>query len=114
MSTSTTPITAGQYDSWPEEKCTGIEIVDGMAVVSPSAAKRHNSPGSETTDRVVKLDRYARAGIPLFWRVEQAATGLPIVYTYVLDPAARTYRDGEVFTGTIRTDAPFPLEVALD
>ncbi|SQD97239.1 conserved hypothetical protein [Parafrankia sp. Ea1.12] len=35
-------ITAEQYDSWSEEQCAGIEIVDGMVVVSPSAAKRHN------------------------------------------------------------------------
>ncbi len=34
-------ITAEQYDSWSEEQCAGIEIVDGVAVVSPSASKRH-------------------------------------------------------------------------
>jgi hypothetical protein len=123
-------ITAAEYESCSEEQCAGIEIVDGMVVVSPSAPKRHNrlarilanaldaaggadwngdadfdvrlqdvpltnrrpdvvvyradgiditptrpehvllaveivSPGSETTDRVVKLDQYARSGIPL-------------------------------------------------
>ena len=35
-------ISAEQYDSWSEEQCAGIEIVDGMVVVSPSASKRHN------------------------------------------------------------------------
>lgn len=35
-------ITAAEYDSWSEEQCAGIEIVDGMVVVSPSASKRHN------------------------------------------------------------------------
>ncbi|MGA6154955.1 hypothetical protein ACPEIC_16595 [Stenotrophomonas sp. NPDC087984] len=35
-------ITAEQYDSWSEEQCAGIEVVDGMVVVSPSASKRHN------------------------------------------------------------------------
>lgn len=35
-------ITAAEYDSWSEEQCSGIEIVDGMVVVSPSASKRHN------------------------------------------------------------------------
>jgi Uma2 family endonuclease len=125
------PISAEQYDSWSEEQCAGIEIVDGMVVVSPSASKRPNrlaripanaldeaagsdwnadtdfdvrlqdvpltnrrpdvvvhraetidlvptrpehvllvvevvSPGSETTDRVVKVDPYARAGIPFY------------------------------------------------
>ncbi|MFB7633630.1 Uma2 family endonuclease [Streptomyces sp. NPDC056149] len=173
-----TQITAEQYDSWSEEQCAGIEIVDGMVVVSPSASKRHNrlarvmvngldaaagadwnagtdfdvrlqdvpltnrrpdvvvyradtidltptrpehvllvvevvSPGSETTDRVVKVDQYARAGIPFYWRVEQAPTGVPLVYTYLLDPAAKTYRDGEVFTGTVKAVAPFTVEIDL-
>ena len=34
-------ITAAEYDSWTAEQCAGIEIVDGMIVVSPSASKRH-------------------------------------------------------------------------
>jgi hypothetical protein len=37
-------ITAEQYDSWSEEQCSGIEIVDGMVVVTPSASARHNRP----------------------------------------------------------------------
>lgn len=171
-------VTVEQYAAWSEEQCAGIEIVDGMVVVSPSASKRPNrlarllanaldaaagpgwnadtdfdvrlqdvplnnrrpdvtvyradtidvnptrpehvllvvevvSPGSETTDRVVKTDQYARAGIQFYWRVEQAATGTPIVYTYVLDPATSRYRDGEVCTGTVKLTAPFPLEVDL-
>jgi Uma2 family endonuclease len=171
-------ISAEQYDSWSEEQCVGIEIVDGMVVVSPSASKRHNrlarvlanaldaaagpdwnadtdfdvrlqdvpltnrrpgvvvyraetinltptrpehvllvaevvSPGSETTDRIVKVDQYAKASIPFYWRIEQAATGVPIVYTYVLDPAGRAYRDGDVFTGVIKAAAPFPVTVDL-
>jgi Uma2 family endonuclease len=171
-------ITAEQYESWSEEQCAGIEVVDGMVVVSPSASKRHNrlarilanaldaaagpewnadtdfdvrlqdvpltnrrpdvvvyradtiditptrpehvllvvevvSPGSETTDRIVKVDQYAHAGIAFYWRIEQAATGIPLVYTYLLDPASRTYRDGEVFTGTVKVSAPFPVEIDL-
>lgn len=35
-------VTAEEYESWSEEQCAGIEIVDGMVVVSPSASKRHN------------------------------------------------------------------------
>ena len=173
-----TQITAEQYDSWSEEQCAGIEIVDGMVVVSPSASKRHNrlarilanaldaaarpdwnadtdfdvrlqdapltnrrpdvvvyradtiditptrpehvllvvevvSPGSETTDRIVKMEQYAKAGIAFYWRVEQAATGVPLVYTYVLDSATSTYRDGEIFTGAVKVSAPFPVELDL-
>ncbi|MFF3072887.1 Uma2 family endonuclease [Kitasatospora sp. NPDC057904] len=71
------------------------------------------SPGSETTDRVVKLDQYATAGIPFYWRIEQAVGVVPIVHTYVLDPASRCYRAGEVFTGLVKATAPYPVEIDL-
>ncbi|KIF75357.1 hypothetical protein QR77_18460 [Streptomyces sp. 150FB] len=71
------------------------------------------SPGSETTDRIVKVDQYATAGIPFYWRVEQVASGVPLVYTYVLDPASREYRDSDVFAGVIKTMAPFSVEIDL-
>jgi Uma2 family endonuclease len=171
-------ITAEQYDSWTAEQCAGIEIVDGMVVVIPSASKRNNrqarllanaldsaagpewnadtdfdvrlqdvpltnrrpdvvvyradtidisptrpehvllivevvSPGSETTDRIVKADQYAKAGIAFYWRIEQAATGVPLVYAYVLDPASRSYREVEVFTGTVKATLPFTVEIDL-
>jgi Uma2 family endonuclease len=171
-------VTAEQYGMWTEEQCAGIEIVDGMVLVSPSASKRHNrlarllsnaldvaagpdwnadtdfdvrlqdvplnnrrpdvtlyraesidvtptrpehvllvvevvSPGSETTDRIVKADQYAKAGIQFYWRVEQAATGAPLLYTYVLDPATRRYREGDVFTGVVKLTAPFLFEFDL-
>ncbi|MEU0832353.1 Uma2 family endonuclease [Streptomyces sp. NPDC005969] len=171
-------ITAEQYDSWSAEQCTGIEIVDGMVVVSPSASKRHSrlarilanaldaaagpdwnadtdfdvrlqdvpltnrrpdvvvyradtidvtptrpehvllvaevvSPGSETTDRIVQVDQYAKAGIAFYWRIEQAATGVPLIYTYVLDPATRSYRTGDMFIGVLKVSAPFTVEIDL-
>ncbi|MFF7995781.1 Uma2 family endonuclease [Kitasatospora xanthocidica] len=71
------------------------------------------SPGSETTDRVVKPDQYARAGIPFHWRVEQAAGRVPVVHTYVLDAAAGAYRAGELFTGLVKAVAPYPVELDL-
>ncbi|MFC4032732.1 Uma2 family endonuclease [Streptomyces polygonati] len=171
-------ITAEQYDSWSDEQCAGIEVVDGMVVVSPSASVRHSrvariianaldaaagpewnadtdfdvrlhdvpltnrrpdvvvyradridslpmrpeyvllvvevvSPGSETTDRIVKLDQYARAGIPCYWRVEQIATTTCVVHTYLLDASSGRYRDGDVFTGVVKAAAPFPVEIDL-
>ncbi|MEU2312568.1 Uma2 family endonuclease [Streptomyces albidoflavus] len=167
-----TQISAEQYDSWSEEQCAGIEIVDGMVVVSPSASKRHNrlarllanaldaaagpdwnadtdfdvrlqdvpltnrrpdvivyraetidltptrpehvllvvevvSPGSETTDRIVKVDQYAKAGIPFYWRIEQAATGIPTADTYVLGRAPKPYRDGDMLISRVRAAAYF-------
>jgi hypothetical protein len=71
------------------------------------------SPGSETTDRIVKLDQYARSGIPFYWRVELTPAGIPVVYSYLLDSASRRYRDGEVFTGLIKATVPFPTEIDL-
>ena len=68
------------------------------------------SSGSETTDRIAKVDLYAKAHIGFYWRIEQAATGVPLVYTYVLDPATKTYRDADVFTGILKAAAPFPEE----
>jgi hypothetical protein len=35
------------------------------------------------------------------------------VYTYLLDPATRTYRDGDVFTGVLKITAPFAAEIDL-
>ncbi len=172
------PVSAEQYEAWTAEQCAGIEIVDGMVVVSPSAAKRHNrlareianaldaaggsewnadtdfdvrlqdvplnnrrpdvtvyradtidqtptrpehvllvvevvSPGSETTDRIVKADQYARAGITFYWRVEQAATGAPLVHTHLLDAAIGRYRAGELFTGKVTISVPFPVDLDL-
>jgi Uma2 family endonuclease len=171
-------VTAEQYDSWSEDQCAGIEIMDGMIVVSPSTSKRHNriarvltnaldtaagdewnadtdfdlrlhdvpllnrrpdivvyradtidiaptrpehvlmvgevvSPGSETTDRKIKFDQYAKGGIQFYWRVEQAMTGLPLIYTYVLDMAGDTYREGQVFCGVIDAIAPFRVKIDL-
>jgi len=60
-----------------------------------------------------RATQYAKAGIAFYWRVEQAATGVPIVYTYVLDPASRSYRDSEVFAGEVKATAPFPVAVQL-
>jgi hypothetical protein len=47
------------------------------------------------------------------WRVEQAATGAPIVYTYVLDPATGRYRDSEIFIGVVKLTVPFTIEIDL-
>ncbi|WP_416210536.1 Uma2 family endonuclease [Frankia sp. Cas8] len=71
------------------------------------------SPGSETTDRVFKPEQYARAGIQFYWRIEHSAAGVPLVYTYVLDPAAGTYRVGDVHTGVVEAAAPFAVKIDL-
>jgi hypothetical protein len=54
-----------------------------------------------------------RSGIPFYWRVELTATGIPIVYAYLLDSASRRFWDGEVFTGLVKATVPSPVEIDL-
>lgn len=77
------------------------------------SSSSRSSPGSETTDRVVKVSQYAESGIPFYWRIEHAATGVPITYTHILDPAMKAYREGEMFAGAIKASVPFPVTVDL-
>jgi hypothetical protein len=63
-------------------------------------------------DRILKVDQYAKAGMAFYWRIEQAATGVPL-NTYVLDPATRSYRTGDMFTGVVKVSAPFTVEIDL-
>jgi Uma2 family endonuclease len=71
------------------------------------------SPGSETTDRIVKPDQYAKAGIQFYWRVETEPAEGPLVYTYILDRSGSAYRDGDVFTGVVTALTPFPATIDL-
>jgi len=70
------------------------------------------SPGSESTDRVLKPLEYAKAGIPHFWRVEPSGD-VPVIHTYTLDPGQRVYRKTGEFTGTVKVESPFPVEIDL-
>ena len=90
--------TIDAYPTRPEHLLLAAEIV---------------SPGSETTDRVVKPDQYARAGIPFYWRVELTPAHVPVVYTYLLDSASRRYRDGDVYSGLGKATVPFLVEIDL-
>lgn len=57
-------VTVEQYDSWGEEQCAGIEIVDGMIVVSPSASKRHNRHNRLARILANALDHAGGDGVP--------------------------------------------------
>ena len=70
------------------------------------------SPGSETTDRVVKPLEYAEAGIPYYWRVENAEDE-PVVHTYKLDRAAGVYRATGVHEAEVKRDLGFPVRIDL-
>jgi len=70
------------------------------------------SPGSESTDRMVKPIEYAAAGIAYYWRVE-VEDGAPVVYTYALDSGAGVYRNTGIFEDVVKTDLGFPVEIDL-
>lgn len=71
------------------------------------------SPESEERDRKTKPPRYAEAGIPHFWRVEENA-GKPVVYVYELDPATKAYALTGIHHGKLSIPVPFQIDVDLD
>lgn len=71
------------------------------------------SPGSETTDRVVKLEQYAAAGIQFYWIVEQRDGEQTVVYTYTRDAVTGHYGDATVHHGRVLVTDPFAVDVQL-
>jgi hypothetical protein len=45
--------------------------------------------------------------------VELTLTGIPVVYTYLIDSARRRYHESDVFTRTVKATVPFTVEVDL-
>lgn len=70
------------------------------------------SPESASRDRARKPQLYARAGIPHFWRVEDA-DDRPVVYVYELDPATREYGLSGVHRERLKVTAPFAIDIDL-
>ncbi|MCQ8829363.1 Uma2 family endonuclease [Streptomyces malaysiensis] len=87
------------YQTWygPQQILLAVEVV---------------SPDSKERDREVKPRKYAGVGIPHFWRVEEDG-GLPIVYVYELDPAAKAYQPTGIYHDKLRLTVPFPIEIDL-
>lgn len=71
------------------------------------------SPSTRREDRGPKLDSYAEAGIPVYWRIERGSDG-PIVHVYELGDGQRAYAEiatvkpGDTFTAR----RPFPVALA--
>ncbi|MEU3375150.1 Uma2 family endonuclease [Streptomyces sp. NPDC006660] len=78
------------------------EVRLAVEVVSPESAHR---------DRTVKLHKYAEAGIPHYWRIEDE-DGALIVHVYELDEPTATYVPVGIFRGSLRR--PVPFEINLD
>jgi Uma2 family endonuclease len=70
------------------------------------------STDSEVRDRERKPQLHAEAGIPHFWRVENDS-GRPIVYTYELDPATKSYVPTGIYHDRLKTTVPFDVDIDL-
>ncbi|MEW2558046.1 Uma2 family endonuclease [Streptomyces griseorubiginosus] len=91
----------GPNQTWyePEHVLLAVEVV---------------SADSRERDREVKPRKYAAAGVPHFWRVEQDDNkGLPVVYVYELDPATRSYGLTGIFHERLEVSVPFDIEIDL-
>nr|GID87582.1 hypothetical protein Ade03nite_65060 [Actinoplanes derwentensis] len=70
------------------------------------------SPESEIRDRDRKPQLYAEAGIPHFWRVEDAGDKA-VLYAYELDPTTRRYFPVGIFHDRVALTVPFDVEIDL-
>ncbi|MFJ4092735.1 Uma2 family endonuclease [Kitasatospora sp. NPDC089913] len=75
-----------------------------VEVVSPESAHR---------DRTVKLRKYAEAGIPHYWVIEEEE-GLPVVHVHELDHPTSAYTAAGIFRKRLERPVPFPVDVDLD
>jgi Uma2 family endonuclease len=75
-----------------------------IEVVSPESAHR---------DRTVKLRKYAEAGIPHYWCIEEE-DGSPVVHVYELDAPTRSYAPTDIFRGGLHRPVPFAIHLDLD
>ncbi|MFF4903284.1 Uma2 family endonuclease [Streptomyces sp. NPDC001260] len=91
----------GPDQTWyrPEDIVLAVEVV---------------SADSRERDRDVKPRKYAAAGVPHFWRVEQDDDkGFPVVYVYELDPATQVYGLTGIFHERLKVSVPFDIEIDL-
>ncbi|MEV7189439.1 Uma2 family endonuclease [Kitasatospora sp. NPDC093102] len=79
------------------------DVVLVAEVVSPESAHR---------DRTVKVRKYAEAGIPHYWIVEEE-DGLPVVHVYELDGPTSAYVAAGIFRGKLERPVPFPVAIDL-
>ncbi|MFE0801896.1 Uma2 family endonuclease [Streptomyces sp. NPDC058812] len=103
----------------PEVSVIRAEAVTGPAQTSYKAkdvllAVEVVSPDSESRDRTTKPQKYAAAGIPNFWRVEQGGTdGRPVVHVYELEPVTKAYVHTGIHRDRIKVDKPYVIDIDL-
>ena len=72
------------------------------------------SPDSKERDRDTKPHKYARAGIPHFWRVEMSGDEeRPVVYVYELDPTTMVYAVTGIHHDQLKLSVPFQVDIDL-
>lgn len=72
------------------------------------------SPDSEFRDRTTKPQKYAAAGIPNFWRVEENGTsGQPVVHVHELDPLTRSYVHRGTRRDRLSITKPYGIDIDL-
>ncbi|MEU4682517.1 Uma2 family endonuclease [Streptomyces xinghaiensis] len=81
----------------PEDVLLAVEVV---------------SDDSEARDRETKPLKYAKAGIPHFWRVE-SDNGRPVVYVYERDPATGAYVATGIHHNRLKLSVPFTIDIDL-
>lgn len=88
----------------PEQTAFRAEdVLLAVEVVSPDSAAR---------DRETKPRKYAKAGIPHFWRVE-SNHGKPVVYVYERDDHTETYVPTGIFHERLKVDVPYEIDIDL-
>jgi Uma2 family endonuclease len=64
-------------------------------------------------DYELKPAKYAKAGIPNYWIVDEEG-GRTVVHVYELDVTTDTYKDTGLYRGELTLRVPFPIELDLD
>ncbi|MEU9301645.1 Uma2 family endonuclease [Streptomyces sp. NPDC048269] len=70
------------------------------------------SPESVSRDRETKPLKYARAGIPHYWRVENK-DGRAVVYVFEREPSTGAYTSTGIFHDRLKVSVPFPIDLDL-
>lgn len=80
------------------------DLVLAIEVASPSSLER---------DRDTKPHKYARAGIPYYWRIERKDVGRLVAYTFELDGDLGSYRPTGTYVNTVTVEQPYPIDLDL-
>ncbi|MEU6438915.1 Uma2 family endonuclease [Streptomyces sp. NPDC047046] len=92
-------------DDMNQVRYTAADLTLVIEVVSPESRRR---------DTRYKPVKYAEAGIPHFWLVEQNPNDLhPVVRTYELDPLTNTYSLTGIHHERLKLSSPFDMDIDI-